>query len=611
MAEPDEAGGAALPGGAPPEDVPADGQSSGTPAAGEHDEGHSCSPTGSSGVHNWQSARISEPSLAERGGVFFAAVEMTRMPMVVTDPNLPDNPIVFVNGAFLDLTGYEEEEVIGRNCRFLQGAQSDRETVEDLREAIRTRQAVSVELLNYKKDGTPFWNALFLGPIFDRDGRLIYFFASQLDITRRRTSEQAFRQAQKMEAIGQLTAGLAHDFNNLLQVVMGNLEIGLNEAASLAPGEAGEVLRDVLASADRATQQAATLTQQLLAFARKTRLEPKPTDLNVLVPAFSEMLARTLGDHVSLRLDLAIGVQHCTLDPAHLEMALLNVLLNARDAMPCGGAAIISTARVNLSGAQARALRLAPGPYVALCVRDEGEGMAPEVLERATEPFFTTKPQGQGTGLGLAMVHGFVQQSGGRIEIDSAPARGTSVRLLFPATAIAPAATPPAASAGGTDAPPDQQASRTGGTETILAVDDNEEVLSLAAGQLARVGYRVLTASSGEAALETLEREPGPVDLLFTDLVMPGGMGGIALAERVRERVPGIGVLLTTAYLDELTAHGPRDPAMDVLSKPYRQTDLTDRVRAALNQRQRRSTSGGVLPARLARPQPPGPRHEG
>ena len=589
------------------------GRSTGTPAAGRHDAGRSYSPTGGSGVRHWQAARISEPDLAARGGVFFAAVKMTRMPMVVTDPNLPDNPIVFVNGAFLDLTGYDEEEIIGRNCRFLQGAQSDRETVGELRDAIANRQAASVELLNYKKDGTPFWNALFMGPIFDREGRLLYFFASQLDSTRRRTSEQAFRQAQKMEAIGQLTAGLAHDFNNLLQIVVGNLQHAVEEAASLVPGEAGEPLRYAIAGADRATHQASRLTQQLLAFARKTRLEPKPIDLNALVPDFSGMLARTLGDKVSLRLDLAVGAPRCVLDPAHLETALLNVLLNARDAMPEGGRATISTVQITLSESEARPLRLAPGVYVALCVRDEGHGMPPEVLDRATEPFFTTKPQGQGTGLGLAMVHGFVQQSGGRIEIESAPARGTTVRLLFPAAATAVAAAPPAPALGGIDAAPDQQRRPTGGgTETILAVDDNAEVLALAAGQLSRTGYRVLTASSGEAALGILEREGGAVDLLFTDLVMPGGMGGLALAERARERVPGIGVLLTTAYLDEVTAHGPRAPAMDVLGKPYRQTDLSDRVRAALNQRQRRSASTAGAPlARLGRSQPPGPLHEG
>jgi PAS domain S-box-containing protein len=207
----------------PARDVQGDGQSSGIPAGGAH-EGVSESPTGGPGLRHWQEATISKPGIDDRGGVFFAAVEMTRMPMCLTDPNLPDNPIVFVNHAFEDLTSYRQDEIVGRNCRFLQGAQTDQAQVAELRRAIAEQRAISVELLNYKRDGTPVWNGIYIAPVYDKDGRLLYFFASQLDVTRRRISEQAFRQAQKMEAVGQLTAGLAHDFNNLLQVVSGNLE---------------------------------------------------------------------------------------------------------------------------------------------------------------------------------------------------------------------------------------------------------------------------------------------------------------------------------------------------------------------------------------------------
>jgi PAS domain S-box-containing protein len=198
-------------------------RSTGVPAAGEH-ESPTFSPTGGPGLKHWQRSTISEPGLDDRGDVFFAAIEMTRMPMILTDPNKPDNPIAFANLAFLDLTGYTEEEIIGRNCRFLQGARTDPAHVAELRRAVVEKRAVSVEILNYKRDGTPFWNAVYIAPVFGPGDKLLYFFASQLDITRRRSSEQAFRQAQKMESIGQLTAGLAHDFNNLLQVVSGNLE---------------------------------------------------------------------------------------------------------------------------------------------------------------------------------------------------------------------------------------------------------------------------------------------------------------------------------------------------------------------------------------------------
>ncbi|WP_119680643.1 histidine kinase famiy protein [Indioceanicola profundi] len=553
----------------PSKDVQGEGQSIGTPAGGAH-EGQSYSPLGAPGLRHWQKSQISRPGLDDRGTVFFAAVEMTRMPMVVTDPNLPDDPIVFVNRAFLDLTGYEEEEVLGRNCRFLQGAQTDRQTIAEVRSAVQEQRAIAVDVLNYKRDGTPFWNALFIGPIFDQQGKLLYFFSSQMDVTRRRTSEQSFRQAQKMEAIGQLTAGLAHDFNNLLQVITGNLEI-IGEELAVDPVRA----RRALENADRAAQQGAKLTQQLLTFARKQRLEPKRVNLNALIVEFSEMLTRTLGDRVDLRLDLKPGLPSCTLDPVHLEMALLNVLINARDAMPNGGRVTVATARLHLNG-NAPAHHLPPGEYVVLCVHDEGQGMPPEVLQRATEPFFTTK--NLGTGLGLAMVHGFTQQSHGRLDITSQRDRGTSVRMIFPVAPPERAAEASREEEQGPVQPP------LAGAETVLVVEDNDDTRQLAESYLRKLGYRVLSARSGEEALQIVERELG-IDLLFSDLVMPGGMNGLVLAEQVRERLPDIRVLLTTGYADEPMEDKPRTAYMDVLSKPYRRTELADRVRAALNRR--------------------------
>lgn len=559
-------------------DVQDDGQNAGIPAAGEHDgptPAPAHAPLGEPGIRHWQHAYITRPGLEERGSVFFAAVEMTRMPMVVTDPNQPDNPVVFVNRAFLDLTLYREEEVLGRNCRFLQGEQTDRETVAEIRAAVREQRAVAVDILNYKRDGSPFWNAIFIGPIFDAEGKLLYFFASQMDITRRRVSEQSFHQAQKMEAIGQLTAGLAHDFNNLLQVVTGNLEIAADRAGQ------DPVLRRALDHAGRAAQRGARLTQQLLSFARKQRLEPRGVNLNSLVVEFSEMLARTLGEKVDLRLDLKPGLLSCTLDPVHLEMALLNVLINARDAMPGGGKIIIATATMTLDG-QAMAHHLPPGQYAVLSVQDEGQGMPAEVLQRATEPFFTTKAPG--TGLGLAMVHGFVQQSNGRLEIESKPGAGTTVRMLFPLTAqrpIPPQAPPPLAETIGTAST----------AKTILLVEDSDDVRQVTETYLRDVGYRVLAARSGEEALDLLERH-GDVDLLFTDLVMPGGMNGLVLARHVRQRKPDMPVLLTTGYMDDLVQEGAGTAGMSLLGKPYRRSELTERVRAAL----RREAGTGSSP---------------
>ncbi|WP_262031046.1 histidine kinase famiy protein [Microvirga sp. Mcv34] len=569
-------------------DIQDGGQSVGVPAAGEHEHA-SYNPTGGPGIHHWQEARITEPGLDGRSNVFFAAIEMTRMPMILTDPNLPDNPIAFANRAFQDLTGYTEEEVLGRNCRFLQGALTDREAVSELRDAVREQRAVSVEILNYKRDGTPFWNACFVGPVFDKDGKLLYFFASQLDVTRRRTSEAAFRQAQKMESIGQLTAGLAHDFNNLLQVVSGNLELALSRTQD-------ESLRRPLENASRAAERGSKLTKQLLAFARKTRLEPKPTNLNNLIVEFGEMLENSVGPQIEVQLNLRPRVPLALVDPVHLEMAVLNVLINARDAMPKGGTVTISTSKMHLNG-NAAAHHLPPGDYVALTIRDEGEGMPPHVLERATEPFFTTKGQGRGTGLGLAMVHGFVQQSLGRLEIESERKAGTTIRMLFPAAEAQ-------MEASRLPNPVPSVTEPRGQAETILVVEDSNDVLDLAREHLSALGYAVLVARDADEALAVFDKAGDKIDLLFTDLVMPGSMNGLALADVVRERAPGIGVLLTTGYNDELLMEERTSVGADVLGKPYRRAELADRVKAALNNRGRDRQLPKVGSSR-------GPRHEG
>jgi len=544
------------------------GQSQGVPALGKL-EGNSYHPIGEVAVRHWQASQISRPGLDDRGNVFFAAIEMTRMPMVLTDPNQPDNPIVFVNGAFLDLTMYREEEVLGRNCRLLQGEQTDPATVAELRAAVAEQRAVAVDILNYKADGRPFWNGLFAGPVFDQDGKLLYWFASQMDITRRRVSEQSYLQAQKMEAIGQLTAGLAHDFNNLLQVVAGNLEVATTTVHD------PEATLQSIERAQLASEKASKLTQQLLTFARKQRLEPKRLNLNSLVVEFSDMLVRTLGDNVDLHLDLKPGLPSCTLDATHMEMALLNVLINARDAMPDGGRVTVATSTM-VDSERLERHGLAPGTYVVICVIDKGQGMPPEVAQRATEPFFTTK--GPGTGLGLAMVHGFVQQSHGRLEIDSVPGEGTTIRMIFPL-----------AQQSGLEIMADRMSGKGMnwtpaailGRRTILVVDDSHDVRELAEHHLRELGYRVLAAQSGEEAMELVERY-GDIDLLFSDIIMPGGMNGVRLAELVRKRQPGVPVLLATGYMNQLPVSPQPAPTSTTMAKPYRLADLAERIRLAL-----------------------------
>lgn len=549
---------------------PARGGSAGVPADGVLQDG-SVSFTGGPQLRHWRESTITDDNLTNRGGVFFAAVEMTRMPMILSDPRLPDNPIVFANKAFLDLTGYEEGEVVGRNCRFLQGPRTDPDTVAQMREAVAGGSPISLEILNYKRDGTAFWNAVFFGPVFDTDGELLYFFASQLDVTRRREAENGRHQAQKMEAVGQLTAGLAHDFNNLLQVVSGNQEMLLRDID--APK-----LRRRLENAQAATERASRLTHQLLAFARKTRLDPRPLDLSQAVTAFADLLAASAGSTIDLQMNLRHRIPPVLVDATHLEAALLNIVVNARDAMPGGGTVTVSTAKLHV-GADAAARGLAPGDYVVLSVKDEGGGMDPAVIARAAEPFFTTKGVGKGTGLGLAMVHGFLEQSRGRLEIESRIGEGTNVRMILPVHD---------GEDGRVAAPAEVQAARadetpTGAGQTILVVEDTDEVRAIACEHLTELGYRVVAAANADEALATLERVERKIDLLFTDLIMPGSIDGLGLAEEVRRRAPHVPVLLTTGYNEDLTRDGgPRAQGADVLGKPYRRAELANRVHSAL-----------------------------
>ncbi|TWI69268.1 PAS domain S-box-containing protein [Pseudoduganella lurida] len=531
--------------------------------AGSELEGSAYNPMGNPGVEHWKASSISQSGFAAQDNIFFAAVEMTRMPMVVTDPRQPDNPIVFTNGAFLDLTGYSPDEVLGRNCRFLQGRDTDRATVEEVRTALAQHKAVAVDLLNYRKDGSSFWNGLFIGPVFDKDGALLYFFASQLDITTRRVNEITLTQAQKMEAIGQLTAGLAHDFNNLLQVAIGNQEIALRSLAN--PDLTGKML----AKSQAALQKATKLTQQLLAFARKQRLEPRLVNLNNQIMAFSEILASTLGEQVELRLDLRPGLPECSLDPHQFEVAVLNALLNARDAMPTGGTITIGTS-VLRDKEKIGAHRLLGDQYVVVCVSDTGQGMSRDVMARATEPFFTTK--GPGTGLGLAMVHGFVEQSHGRLELDSELGKGTQVRMIFPVADQAQ---------GGPNEQDGAQAVRDGRAEDVaakrvLVVDDNADVREMAAAFLSSLGYETVEAESGEAALVVLEATT--VDLVFSDVIMPGGMNGLQLIDTVRRRYPGVATLAATGYAENALERPASAPDLQILPKPFKLHDLADMV---------------------------------
>jgi PAS domain S-box-containing protein len=401
--------------------------------------------------------------------------------------------------------------------------------------------------------------------VAERTAKLQSALASlQTEMAQREQAEAALRQAQKMDAVGQLTGGIAHDFNNMLQGIAGSLDMARRR---IADGRITEVQR-FLDPARQAVDRAAGLTRRLLAFARRQRLEPKPVDPDALVAGMADLIRRTVGPAVRLELRLRDGKARVLCDPGELESALLNLCINARDAMPQGGRLTIDTEDIRLSAADVSGQEgHAPGDYVAISVADTGQGMPAEVVERAFEPFFTTKPLGHGTGLGLSQVYGFVRQSGGLVRLQSAPGEGTTVRLCLPQHEPAEAVEGPNAAA----AP---EAAETG--RAVLLVDDEDIARQAAAERLRELGYRVLEAADGPAALHLLDGGVH-VDMLVTDVGLPNGMNGRQVAEAVRERRPGIPLLFITGY-----AGTDLPPGSEVIDKPFDLDTLARRVQAAL-----------------------------
>ena len=378
-----------------------------------------------------------------------------------------------------------------------------------------------------------------------------------------------------MEALGQLTGGISHDFNNLLQVMSGHLDI-LELKSRRGEVDMQAVTRGI-ENIRSAVSKAATLTQQLLAFSRKQRLEGRPLNLNSVAEGVLELAHRTLGNGVEVRLELQRDLANCQLDPTQLEMSILNVLVNARDAMPEGGQITIRTENLTVSPDDLSAASgLPPGAYVAISVADNGTGIPPEIVGRVMDPFFTTKDEGKGTGLGLSMVYGFAKQSGGTVDIQSAPGVGTTIRLCFPVTRNVFRSTTEFT----------RRASDRGGDETVLVVDDRVEVANLSRDMLEGLGYRVMTANSGREAVDLVDAlgDQPPPSLLFSDLIMPGGMNGYALARELRRRLPGLKVLLTTGFAGSADGKNSDEGVeFEVIKKPYRLADLARRVRMVLD----------------------------
>ena len=471
--------------------------------------------------------------------------------------------IVFWNKAAIETYGYAREETIGRVSHDLL-ATVHPQGIAHIREILSRDGRWSGELLHTTRDGRRVVAESRMALLVTPDGDRIVLESCR-DITARRVAEDTLRQAQKLEAVGQLTGGIAHDFNNLLTIILASLQMLEDE---LAPGS---VASDLASSATRAAQRGAELTRKLLIFARRQRLEATALDVNKLVSRMTGMLARTLGEHVRIVEALTPDLPNVLVDSGQLETALLNLAINARDAMPQGGRLSIATQAIVVDdNDESRNQDLAPGPYVLVAVSDTGSGMTKEVAARAFEPFFTTKEAAKGTGLGLSMVYGFAKQSGGHVSLDSELGHGTTAKLYLPqATESEMAASAPS------EAQP-------AGTETVLLVEDNDEVRLATRKLLSGLGYRVVEAADAVTALSLLEQK-SDLQLLLTDVVLAQGTSGPELAREARRLRPNLKVLFMSGYIrDTVAFHEQLEQDAHFLAKPFRKEELARKLRLAL-----------------------------
>lgn len=506
-----------------------------------------------------------EKGAREQAAELAAVLDSVPDAMVTTDGN---RMILSANSALTRIFGYMAEDVIGQSAVMLYASDADAEAVAKAWTNWEIHEYKSAIIVNCRRNDDTVFSAMVLGNVVrSASGEIIKRVGLIRDITDQLMRDRALQQAQKMETVGELAGGVAHDFNNLLTIIVGNLEL-------LEPGLTDGTAKDALDRIQRAAANGADLTQRLLAFSRQQQLDPERVEINHLVIRTSELLRRSIGEHITLAVTLAPELWPVLADPAQIETSLTNLALNARDAMPNGGNLMIETQNVQIDAEHGPvSLEVKPGPYVALSITDTGEGIPSEIRSRIFEPFFTTKGKSGGTGLGLAMVFGFIKQSGGHITVSSEVGKGTTFTLYLPrandAEQIAAQHTGKAA----------QNAPFAG---LILLVEDDEDIRQLNVIRLQHLGFDVVEAENGAVALDLLRAGLRP-NIIFSDVIMPGGISGQALGKQAKAFDPSIRILLTSGYSEEIVDAGIEDEAHKILRKPYKIAQLADALREVLD----------------------------
>jgi len=495
-----------------------------------------------------------------------AAIEQSAEVIVVTDEK---GVIQYLNPAFERVTGYTREEALGRTPRLLKGGKQGPEFYRAVWQALVAGQVWSGQMTNRRKDGSLYETEITITPVFDSNRKIINYVAVSRDVTYQRSIEEQLRQSQKMQAIGRLAGGVAHDFNNILTVITGYSDL-LTQKTEPTDARSREI-QEIRKSAERA----AALTRQLLAFSRKQLLNPRVLDVNNVVIGIEKMLRRLIGENIELRTILAPHTGFIKADLSQIEQVIMNLAVNARDAMPHGGKLIVEASPITLEELrhQAPGTYFSPGKYVRICVSDNGVGMTDEVKRHLFEPFFTTKAMGQGTGLGLATCYGIIKQSGGHIIVYSELGHGTVVKVYLPADESHVVAEWP------TDAHGEAMVT---GKGTILVVEDEDPLRELCTLVLQECGYRVLTACHGEDGLEVARANLQSLDLIITDVIMPR-LGGKEMIQRLKPLPARTKVIFVSGYTnDALAEHGVLDPTIKFLEKPFSPAQLSHRISEVL-----------------------------